>query len=253
MNELLDRLKKEARVLSKAQTTALTAQFAPEIRYSRELFSNHPLVLRCREDVCPFLNDKYGHGVRHARKVAIDAGALIMVETQGWDLKIARRLALLAQLAALCHDICRFEPDHALRGASLTRRILSGYPLNLGELEAIVFAIENHEAFQPMTETRDETCSLLAGALYDADKFRWGPDNFSTTLWEICDYEEWSLAQILERMPKGLRFIESVAETFRTRTGRIYGPEYIEIGLNIGRRLYARLLELNRQTAGSPA
>jgi hypothetical protein len=248
MNEILLQLKNEAKILGKARTTDFTRQFAPEIKYSWELFNNHPLIHRCREDVCPFLNDSYGHGVRHARKVAIDTSALILAETRGRDLDQARRLALLGQVAGLCHDISRFEPDHAVHGARLSSRILTSYPLEPQEIEAIVYAIENHEAFKPVAETIDEQACLLAAALYDADKFRWGPDNFTTTLWEICDYEQWSVEQILERMPKGLEIIQSIADTFRTETGRVYGPEYIEIGMDIGRTILSRLKKMAPKT-----
>jgi hypothetical protein len=105
----------------------------------------------------------------------------------------------------------------------------------------ISFAIGNHEAFRPEAETTDPQEQLLAAALYDADKFRWGPDNFVTTLWEICDYEDWPLEDILARFPDGLDRIKAVASTFRTQTGQTYGPEMIDLGLSLGRQLYHRL------------
>jgi hypothetical protein len=37
--------------------------------------------------------------------------------------------------------------------------------------------------------------------------------------------------------------IAAIKETFRTETGKIYGPEFIELGLKIGRKVYQFLQE----------
>ena len=76
-----------------------------------------------------------------------------------------------------------------------------------------------------------EAAILLAGALYDADKFRFGPDIFATTLWELCECDEWSLEQIAERFAEGPRLAREFAGTFRTREGRRYGPQLMAEGL----------------------
>jgi len=49
----------------------------------------------------------------------------------------------------------------------------------------IADAIRNHEAFKETLEAADKEGRLVSDALYDADKFRWGPENFTTTLWTI--------------------------------------------------------------------
>jgi hypothetical protein len=43
----------------------------------------------------------------------------------------------------------------------------------------IVAAIRNHEAFRKILESEDKSARLVSDSLYDADKFRWGPDNFT--------------------------------------------------------------------------
>jgi hypothetical protein len=111
----------------------------------------------------------------------------------------------------------------------------------------VQFAIENHEAFKLERAPPDDLTALVSGALYDADKFRWGPDNFVTTLWEICDYQDWSLERIVDVFPRGLEIIESISETFRTQTGRFYGPEFIDIGLEVGHYLYRRMKRLSEE------
>jgi hypothetical protein len=35
--------------------------------------------------------------------------------------------------------------------------------------------------------------------------------------------------------------VERIRETFRSETGRHYGPDFIDRGMEIGRRLYAEL------------
>ena len=37
--------------------------------------------------------------------------------------------------------------------------------------------------------------------------------------------------------------IPSIKETFRTGTGKIYGPKFIELGLKIGEKIYLFLQE----------
>ena len=37
--------------------------------------------------------------------------------------------------------------------------------------------------------------------------------------------------------------ISWIKETFRTETGKIYGPEFIELGLKIGEKVHQFLLE----------
>jgi hypothetical protein len=136
------------------------------------------------------------------------------------------------------------EPDHAYHGALFALRILHDFPLSDKDKNMICFAIRNHEAFKTCEPSPDFATGLVSNALYDADKFRWGPDNFVTTLWEICDYQEWSVENILEKFPKGIEIIHSISNTFRSTTGQIYGPEFIEIGLEIGRHIYRRMKQV---------
>ena len=238
----LEQVKREAKNLAGMQPQPrFYDRFAPELAFSKDLFFDHPLIVRCCEDVLPFLVDDYGHGIDHAKKVAVDAGAIALVEAQPWGMDQARHLCLLAQLSGLLHDICRLEPEHALRGAEVSAQILADFPLEDRDKEMIAFAIRNHEAFRPMETSADHQEELLASCLYDADKFRWGPDNFGTTLWEICDYEEWCLREILAKFPEGVERIRGIANTFRSEVGKTFGPEFIELGLSLGNRLYTLL------------
>jgi hypothetical protein len=245
MNKLLARMKTEAKAMvARQEMPGFYADCARELEYSRSTFFDNPLLVRLQEDVIPFLYDDYGHGIDHAKKVAIEAGAIVLVELRQGDLARARHLALLAHLAGLLHDICRLEDDHAARGAELSRSILADYPLEPGDLDRVAFAITDHEAFGTRRETDDPEAALLSGALYDADKFRWGPDNFSTTLWEMCDYNEVPVADILARFPAGVAKIREVAGTFRTATGRTFGPQFIALGLSLGEEIHTRLRDL---------
>lgn len=250
----LEKVKMETKALAGNQALpSFYERFSPELAFSKEIFFDHPLVTRCREDVIPLLNDDYGHGIEHAKKVALEAGAIILAEAQPWGMDQARRLCVLAQISALLHDTCRLEQYHANRGAEVAARILADFPLSGREKVMICFAIRNHEAFQAVEETDDPQEEMLAAALYDADKFRWGPDNFCTTLWEICDYEEWCLPKILSKFPEGIEKIKSIENTFRTEIGRSFGPEFIELGLNLGLRLYSILQQHCRSAENDKA
>ncbi|MFW6236136.1 MAG: hypothetical protein ACOC24_05060 [Desulfovibrionales bacterium] len=243
MNDCLDRFKEEARALARNKLPLFYSQFPNELHCAREMFFDHPLILRCQEDALPFLNDTAGHGIQHAKNVAIETGAIILIDGTRKDLKTTRHLALLGQISGLLHDTCRLEDDHARVGADLSRIILRDYPLSDRDKEMIYFAICNHEAFQPVDPPQDGETQLLSAALYDADKFRWGPDNFSTLLWEMCDYQEWPLPEVIARFPLGMKRLREILPTFRTEVGRSFGPEFIEIGLELGQTIYRRVQE----------
>ncbi|BBD07870.1 HD domain-containing protein [Desulfovibrio ferrophilus] len=245
MNKTLLRMKQEAKSLvAEQEMPGFYQACAPELDFSRTSFFDHPLIHRLREDVIPFLYDDYGHGIDHSKKVAIEGGAIVLVEMKGGNMTRARHLALLAQMAGLLHDICRLEEDHAARGAELSETILLDYPLEKEDKERIAFAIADHEAFSNRKQTEDPEALLLSKALYDADKFRWGPDNFATTLWEMCDYNDIPVQEILDRFPSGVKKIEEVASTFRTSVGQTFGPQFIELGLSLGRDIHERLIQV---------
>lgn len=218
--------------------------FSAEHALSREVFFSHPMVTRLREDVMPFLNDGFGHGIEHSKKVAIDAGILAMIETKSWKKPLdTKKICILAQMAGLLHDICRQDEEHAQKGAEFSFVILANYAISDQDRGDIAFAVSNHEAFRDLIKTDDPRRQLLSDILYDADKFRWGPDNFVTTLWEICCFEDWSIQEIVARFPRGMEIIKKINETFRTETGQAYGPEFIRCGLEMGSQVYKLLLE----------
>lgn len=240
----LTRVRNRAKALAGQCDLDFYNHFSSELARSREIFFSHPLILRLREDVLPFLNDGFGHGIEHSKKVALDAGILAQVETRLWKNPLeTKRLCVLGQMAGLLHDICRQDEDHAREGAEFSAVILADYPVSDQDRNDIAFAVSNHEAFKGFDVAEDQSRQLLSDILYDADKFRWGPDNFITTLWEICCFEEWSLQEIVDRFPKGMEFIEKISHTFRSETGRIYGPEFIRCGLEVGTQVYRFLLE----------
>jgi len=250
MSNTLTRMKQEAKALvAKQELPGFYLACGPEMDFSRTSFFDHPLIHRLREDVIPFLYDDYGHGIDHSKKVAIEAGAIVLVEMRGGDMERARHLALLAQLAGLLHDVCRLEDNHAERGAELSASILADYPLKEEDKARIAFAIADHEAFTDRKPTSDPEAALLSAALYDADKFRWGPDNFSTTLWEMCDYNDIPIQELLERFPSGVKKISEIAATFRTSVGQTFGPQFIDLGLSLGAKVYERLVQVAREEA----
>lgn len=199
--------------------------------FSNEMFFNDPMVLRLQQDSVQFLYDDYMFGIDHSKKVARDAAILVLAEAQDEEGDVPRRLALLAQLAGLVHDVERPGPEHACRGADSARQILADYPLAPGELERIVRAVAVHE-----NGCGPECEELLAAALYDADKFRYGRDIFVTAMWLDCeDYENAGPEDIAAALTQALERVGEYRATWRTPTARRYGSEILDQGLKMGR------------------
>ena len=68
-----------------------------------------------------------------------------------------------------------------------------------------------------------------------------GPDNFSEMLWDMVSRRDVPLSALLGRFLKGLEGVGRIRSTFRSDTGRRYGPDFIDRGMEIGRRLYEEL------------
>jgi len=210
-----------------------------------------PVLERSRQ-IAISRDEDYGHGLRHVEKVATDAGVIVQRECRlrGDPAGKVRRALFLVQLASLLHDIRRRVPDHAQRSAEAAAGILTDFPVDDREREWIVGSIRNHEAFIEPASMGDPEGQLLSDALYDADKFRWGPDNFTDTLWEMVSPEDVPMRALLAHFPKGMEGVERIATTFRSLTGKEYGPEFIEIGIAIGYRLHEELMKRFPQEDG---
>jgi len=197
------------------------------------------------EIVAEYLQHNAGHGLKHSRKVALDAGTLTIIE--GRRAKLAeneiQRLTYLSHMAGLLHDVKRKKKNHAVEGALFSRKILPAFSLSPQEVEDVANAIRNHEAFKPLIPIDSLHGALVAGCLYDADKFRWGPDNFTDTVWNMIAIYNPPLSEFIKRYPEGMRGIARIKETFRTATGKMYGPQFIDLGIAIGEKLYKAILE----------
>ncbi len=214
--------------------------FSSEQKASRRLYKTNDLILALKKEVSITLGNNVGHGIAHVEKVAIDAGTLVMVEKKGFgeSIESVERKVVLAQCAGLLHDISRKEKKHAVIGAERAGDILKSYPVSKEEAGSICIAIRNHEAFTRLKEPPTADCGLISDCLYDADKFRWGPDNFSHTIWDMIARENPPLAKFMHLYPKGMAFLKKIKRTFRSKTGKKYGPEFIDIGLSIGSSLF---------------
>ncbi len=214
------------------------------IELSRNTFEDNEMVQKCLEIVAKegFFA---GHAEEHIRNVAIEAGAIVLIEADGLppNCRTGQRLSFLAHIAGVLHDIKRSEPEHARIGAIEAGKILENLNFKETERRMIVTAIANHEAFQAPEALASPEAQLLSDALYDADKFRWGPENFTDTLWSMLALRKSeNIPQLFARFPKSMEGIERIKETFRTHTGKVYGPDFIERGMEIGRRLYAQYM-----------
>ncbi len=214
------------------------------LNLSRSLFNQAPQVMKCRAVVLDKLRDDLGHGRDHSEKVALEAGALTYIEGGKLSLEesLRREACLLAQIAGILHDMKREEKDHAKVGASDALRLLREISIFPEKGEYIAQAIANHEAFVEPKKISSPVGQIISDALYDADKFRWGPDNFTHTLWQMLRSSKAGIVPLIRRFPEGMEGISKIKETFRTETGKKYGPEFIGLGLEIGWKIY-RFLE----------
>lgn len=213
---------------------------AEEVEMSLRSFEEDPMVRECMDIVADKF-DRLGHGLSHVRKVAVDAGALVLIEAAGQAGDELDNLVRLAHLAGTLHDVRRSEPDHAQRGAEAAELILADCDLEEWEVRAVVVAIRNHEAFKDIEEIEEPAEKLISDVLYDADKFRWGPDNFTQTVWSMIAPIDVPLAALIDHFVPSMGGIERIRSTFRTPTGREYGPDFIDRGLEIGMGIYDRL------------
>lgn len=202
------------------------------------------LLRDLRAFVAERLENDFGHGLPHALKVAADAGALCLIEgrRQGRSAQGLQRACIVCQAAGLMHDIRRKDRHHAEEGARYARTALVSFQFTTAEIEAICYAIRSHEAFQHIQAPPSEAARFLSGCLYDADKFRWGPDNFTDTLWDMVTFFNPSLADFVDRYPGGMSRLEQIKTTFRSATGKQYGPQMIDFGIEIGKELMTFIL-----------
>ena len=201
---------------------------------SRMFYETNPIIARLKDFVSGRIENDFGgcDGMNHVMKVTIDAGTLLIIEAtqKGYSESRINRRMLIVQCAGLLHDIERKKKEHAICGSQLADELLRSYPLNPAEVEAVRLSIRNHEAFKPVEKIDSPEGKLVSDCLYDADKFRWGPDNFTETVWDMLAFSGTPIEKFIERYPKGVESMSRIKDTFRTPTGKKYGPQFIELG-----------------------
>ena len=213
-------------------------------RLSKRIFNDDLAVNKLCHYLEPRLEDDFGHGLQHATKVALDAGSLLAIEgaRHNFSASTISTLVSLVQCAGLLHDIKRKKKNHSSRGALKARQILERFTFPQDEIKDICLAIMNHEAFKPVEPIETLEGRLVSDCLYDADKFRWGPDNFTDTLWEMVAFYNPTLSSFMAQYPKGMAALARIKPTFRTPAGQTFGPQFIDFGIAIGRELYAFII-----------
>ncbi len=208
-----------------------------DISYSN--LSNNKMLHKCHSH----LNETRlhpAHGIAHCEKVAAEAGAIILIESSNNNYHSSQieRMLLSVQISGLLHDIKRIEKDHTIAGSIEAERILKDFDIEENYKRYITAAIRNHEAFKEVISSEDETARIVSDSLYDADKFRWGPDNFTTTLWLITESTGTSPEELYSIFEEKMRGIKAIKNTFRSETGKRYGPEFIDMGIRIADEIY---------------
>ena len=220
---------------------------ARTIETSRRRLYESPLLKDLLAWAAVHLENDLGHGMIHCMKVTLDAGALMLLEGHraGWTQASLDRKVALVQCAGLLHDIKRKEKNHAQKGAKEAARILASLSFAPEDVRAVKRAVRNHEAFKRVETFSSETDISVSGCLYDADKFRWGPDNFTETIWRMVSFYNIPFSVLLDRFPGSMKKLADIKATFRTHFGKRYGPAIVDTGLAMGREILA---ELERKT-----
>ena len=254
MNPVYARLKEFAReIVARHPRPRFYTDCGRAFAASVNFYATDPIISRLRRFVAARLNDDFGHGIIHAAKVTLDSGALILAESGELPPSFHAMTHRLrhAQCAGLLHDILRHDPDHASAGAEFAGRLLLGYPLSIAAVNDIRRAIADHEAFKDFVPPRRVEARLLGACLYDADKFRWGPDNFTDTVWNMLSFARIPPEAFVRRFPKGMERLARIRDTFRSATGQRYGPEFIDLGIAIGWEIYDQIRHESWNRGGS--
>ncbi len=247
MDEAIRKLQREAeRIASKHPLPEFYTRFKAQAAMARRLFYSHPGIVRLRQEIEPLFCEELGHGLYHSSRVSIDCASLLCIETGSDRMKpiAVERLMTIGIYAGLLHDIRRDAVNHAECGADEAERLLCGFHLSRNEIACVCNAIRNHEAFTSSGPTAGRRwMQLISDCLYDADKFRWGADTFTHTLWHMVDHKGLSPHDLIASFPWGMSGTYRIIDTFRTSTGRQYGPEIIQTGVEIGKEIYRYLLK----------
>jgi hypothetical protein len=247
--EIYQELQKKALLLAQSlPRPSFYGNHEPLLTRADRALLHHEVIRKCRA----FLDASQlecAHGLCHCEAVARDAGVIVLLEAESLGITSGEKeqLFVTAIIAGLLHDIKRKEDDHAVRGSIESEKILTKIGMGLRERQYIADAIRNHEAFQETFDREDTAGRLVSDALYDADKFRWGPENFSVTLWLMVTARSTPLDSLHRTFKEKMNGIKKIKETFRTPTGRRYGPEFIDQGISIGNAIYEEMTTMLQQ------
>ena len=235
---------KAARTAARIGLPSFYTEHGGGLEISTSFFSESKMLRTCRSRI-DVANLHPAHGLPHCEKVAIEAGAIILAEQTGENTG-TEELMLCVQIAGLLHDITRAGEDHTITGCIEASRILEDFEIKERYKRYVAAAIRNHEAFKEVLSSEDESAKLISDALYDADKFRWGPDNFTTTLWLMVEAAGTSSQTLYGGFKEKMTGIRRIKHTFRSETGRRYGPEFIDLGIEIGNEIYSEMERIIR-------
>jgi hypothetical protein len=242
-SSIYQRLREKAfRTAEKIGPPSFYRAHSGELEVSASSFRENRLLHACRERIDEAKLHP-AHGLPHCEKVAIEAGAIVLAERPGQPEETGE-LMFCAHIAGLLHDITRAGKDHSVTGSLEADRIMEDFGIRKRKKRYVTAAIRNHEAFRTVLTSEDESARLVSDALYDADKFRWGPDNFTTTLWLMVKASGTSARTLYNTFQEKMTGIRRIRETFRSETGRRFGPEFIDFGIEIGNEIYSEMQQI---------
>ncbi len=242
MKKIYSQIRTRAReIVSKFPSPDFYEDFAWATELSCHFLESDTTIINLYEFVDRQLQNNLGHGIGHLKKVSEEAGALMAIEgrNEGYTDDRINHGIRIVQTAGLLHDMKRKQKNHAIEGSIYAKELLADHQgFSQTDVENISLAIRNHEAFKPTIKPKNQIGQLVSDCLYDADKFRWGPDNFTHTVWDMVIVSGIPLSKFIKYYPKNIEWLAGIKSTFRTLTGKKYGPQFIDTGIEIGKELY---------------
>ncbi len=150
MDAIYSKIRDQALIIARRYPPADFYQtYADEVQYSADVFIQDAWIIELRDFVSATIENDFGHGMDHANKVAVDAGALIAIEGRRADCAPSRleQLIRMAHCAGLFHDIRRKAENHALKRADSAAEVLKSLAVEPAVAADICRAIRNHEEF----------------------------------------------------------------------------------------------------------
>ncbi len=168
----------------------------------------------------------------HMEWVALLAAYLVDHEE---DIRDKDEVLDVVLLTGLLHDIDRhlgWDEAHAIEGAKTAKKILEDNNINQEYIDVVCKAVRYHDdpEFEP---SRDEELLFFAyGAIFDADKFRFGLER-EDTFWDMKNNKGVTSEEVIH----DYKFLFPLVGAWNTTLGKKLGKIYLDFGIAIAKHI----------------